>query len=70
VGRYRIDLELLVSEKFAKKSNRGVLLRFQRTDEFMRLIAKVLHWSSDESRSRIAPAQVDSESSPYQSGDA
>jgi hypothetical protein len=37
VGGYRIDLELLVSEKFAKKSNRGVLLRFQRTDEFIEI---------------------------------
>jgi hypothetical protein len=37
VGRYRIDLDLLVSEKLAKRSNRGVLLRFQRTGEFIEI---------------------------------
>lgn len=37
VGRYKIDLELLVSRGFAKKSDRGVLLRFQRTDDLIEI---------------------------------
>jgi|SRR5579883_405263 len=37
VGRYKIDLGLLVSENLAKKSNRGVLLRFQRTSDFIEI---------------------------------
>ena len=37
VGRYRIDLTLLVSEGFARKSERGVHLRFQRTGEFIEI---------------------------------
>ena len=37
VGRYRIDMRLLVSEGFARKSNRGVNLRFQRTGEIIEI---------------------------------
>ena|SRR5579883_1301663 len=37
VGRYKIDLGLLVAEKLAKRSNRGVLLRFQRTSDFIEI---------------------------------
>jgi len=37
VGRYRIDLTLLVSEGFARKTRRGVNLRFQRTGEIIEI---------------------------------
>jgi hypothetical protein len=37
VGRYSIDLRLLVSEGFARKSNRGVNLRFQRTGDIIEI---------------------------------
>ena len=37
VGRYKIDLGLLVSEQLAKRSNRGVRLRFQRSGDFIEI---------------------------------
>lgn len=37
VGRYKIDLGLLVSEGFARKNNRGVNLRFQRTGDIIEI---------------------------------
>lgn len=37
VGRYRIDLGLLVSEQLARNTDKGVLLRFQRTREFIEI---------------------------------
>src|SRR5258707_1953297 len=37
VGRYRIDLTLLMSEGFARKTKRGVNLRFQRSGEIIEI---------------------------------
>ena len=37
VGRYKIDLPLLVSEGFARKTDRGVSLRFQRDGEIIEI---------------------------------
>jgi hypothetical protein len=37
VGRYKIDLTLLVAEGFARKTDRGVNLRFQRTGEVIEI---------------------------------
>jgi hypothetical protein len=37
VGRYRIDLRLLQSEGFVRKSKRGVNLRFQRTGDIIEI---------------------------------
>ena len=37
VGLYRIDLRLLLSEGFVRKSKRGVNLRFQRTGEIIEI---------------------------------
>ena len=37
VGRYRIDLTSLVSEGFARRTDKGVNLRFQRTGEIIEI---------------------------------
>jgi hypothetical protein len=37
VGRYKIDLRLLVLEGFARKNNRGVNLRFQRDGDIIEI---------------------------------
>ena len=37
VGHYRIDLKLLLAEGFARKSNPGVNLRFQRTGDIIEI---------------------------------
>jgi hypothetical protein len=52
VGRYKIDMHLLEREKFAKKVARGVLLRFQRTGDFIEIAisATTRHLWSGENR--------------------
>ena len=37
VGRYRIDIGLLLSEGFVRESKRGVNLRFQRTGDIIEI---------------------------------
>ncbi len=37
VGKYRIDLRLMLSEGLVRKSDKGIFLRFQRTGEIIEI---------------------------------